>query len=1031
MSKSVFTKNKLKIFFIFLLSAVLLAIGAAVGLYYHFGHALADSEPSEEMRGKMLYGNSFTVQELVDDTQYPYAWLSAKTTQVEVYANNEQGESVLTTDVLSFDAATRSFCVIGVGEGKIRFVDGFDKTVTHSVPFKTAFRSVDTLTLLGENYPQFFDDGIIDASELASMQFLTVRDMQSIDLADVAFWTGLEKLTIKNAVGAGLLEIENFLLPEKTNIYVAESDYLAYVNRTDGVWQDYAERIFPAPLSLEKNSIVFYKNGGTFAQDNGSLIATAQVADGETLSISTDFAIEREGYQFVGWFFAPDGVTAVGSALTDDYRFDADAKVCAQWQANRYTVRAHHNNGTDDSTEKAFVYDAQDGICDTPIEYNGYVQIGWAYTADATTPVFENAQTVKNLTSVYDGVVDLYAVWVYQTFSIQFYTWNDNKEYKTYGSAKSASFGDTISLSLTAGTPSSVYGSFVGWAFTENASKATYEYNESVDSTALAAYLTSNTDGILRVYSVIQLEAYDLLYDANGGSVTPEAEKARARGVSVNLHKQIEREGYKFKGWLDNAGWLWTSETLYANDEAYYNEKYPNREVLLENEYGYVAPRGMEHVQGAQVVLTAVWEVNTFSVVFTGNHSSAGYQKKTPAKYGRAFEFGYPVNVGHRITSFTSDYGNLTLSNSATELTGEQVNTVYRAIKAAQGVSDNDFDCNTATLTLSVTWTANTYTVKFDSNGGSACSAITVTFGKTYGSLPTPSRSNYNDGDYTHTYRFNYWTFGGSRVSSSTVVSRASDHQLVANWSVSSSKNPSCFMNGTMITLADGTKKPIEEVQRGDMLLAINHHTGELGAYPATVFIHYEDEWTYHRICELTFDDGTILKIVKDHALFNRTLNSYVNIGHSNAQEYLGHSFYSVQMEDGALVQKNVKLVSYKVYEEYCGSYTLLTAYAWNIFAEGVLSAPSGGDICNSTEEFEKGLLNLFHFNEDLSWDSEEMESDIALYGLYTYDEFAEYMSKPIFDMFNVKYFKIMEAKGLIDSEILIEKLKEYSSALQ
>lgn len=1000
MSKSVFTKNKLKIFFIFLLSALLLAIGAAVGLYYHFGHALADSEPSEEMRGKMLYGNSFTVQELVDDTQYPYAWLSANATQVEVYAKNEQGESVLTTEVLSFDIETRTFRVVGVGEGVIRFIDAFDKTVTHGIPFKTSFRSADSLALLSENYPQFLDDGIIGEQELAAMQYLTLRDMQSVDLADAALWTGLKKLTIKNAVGAGLLEIANFQLPENTNIYVSDNDYLAYVNRTEEEWQGYAERIFPAPISLDKNSVVFYKNGGTLSDDNGVSCAFAQVAAGETLSITTDFAIAREGYTFVGWFLTPDGVTATGAALTDEYRFDTDAKVCAQWEAISYTVRAHHNNGTDASTEKTFVYDRQGSICDTPIEYNGYVQVGWAYAADATTPVFEPLQEVKNLTAAYNGVVDLYAVWVYQTFSVQFYTWDDAKTYKPYGSAKSVPFGDAISMSLTMGPPTSIYGSFEGWALTENASKALYAYNDSVDSSTLASSLTSNMDGILRVYSVIQLEAYDLSYDANGGSLTPNGEKALARGVSVNLHKRIDREGYKFKGWLDNAGWLWTSETMYANDEAYYNEKYPNREVLLETEYGYVAPRGMEHVQGSQVVLTAVWEVNTFSVVFTGNHSSAGYQRKTSAKYGRAFEFSYPVNVGHRITSFTGDYGNLTLSNSATELTGEQVNTAYCAMKAAQGVSDNDFDSNIATLTLSVGWTANTYRVWFNYAGGNVASEyVEVQYGKNYHSLPSPSRNDSSgDGGY-YTYSFNGWYYYGTKITTSTRMEIAADHTLTADWSSDwiDTKND-CIADGTLVKMADGTSKKVEDLTVGESVLAWDFKTQQYVATPISLIVYHGDELA--DVLTFRFENGNSVRILGNHVFFDATLKKYVTVNADNYTEFVGHEFLAYD-ESGSYAR--TKLVSLDITQEYVGAYAIVTAYYYNAITD---------DMITCTPTISVYELISSYILDDLTFDTEQFEKDVAEYGLYEYALFDEYLSEEQFEQLCAAYFKISEGKG-------------------
>lgn len=46
--------------------------------------------------------------------------------------------------------------------------------------------------------------------------------------------------------------------------------------------------------------------------------------------------------------------------------------------------------------------------------------------------------------------------------------------------------------------------------------------------------------------------------------------------------------------------------------------------------------------------------------------------------------------------------------------------------------------------TLYAKWTPKTYTMSFDSNGGSACSAKTVTYDAAIGTLPTPTRSGYH-----------------------------------------------------------------------------------------------------------------------------------------------------------------------------------------------------------------------------------------------------------------------------------------------
>jgi uncharacterized repeat protein (TIGR02543 family) len=74
------------------------------------------------------------------------------------------------------------------------------------------------------------------------------------------------------------------------------------------------------------------------------------------------------------------------------------------------------------------------------------------------------------------------------------------------------------------------------------------------------------------------------------------------------------------------------------------------------------------------------------------------------------------------------------------------------------------------------TYTANQYTVYFNENGGGAVLDKTVTYGSTYGTLPTPTQSG--------------WTFLGwftstaytTQVTSGTVVTTANNHTLYAHW---------------------------------------------------------------------------------------------------------------------------------------------------------------------------------------------------------------------------------------------------------
>ena len=72
---------------------------------------------------------------------------------------------------------------------------------------------------------------------------------------------------------------------------------------------------------------------------------------------------------------------------------------------------------------------------------------------------------------------------------------------------------------------------------------------------------------------------------------------------------------------------------------------------------------------------------------------------------------------------------------------------------------------------------ANTYTVTFDANGGSVSPATTnVTYGSTYGDLPTPTREHYFFGGWFTE------SAGGSEVTSSTTVTITNDQTLHARW---------------------------------------------------------------------------------------------------------------------------------------------------------------------------------------------------------------------------------------------------------
>ncbi len=86
----------------------------------------------------------------------------------------------------------------------------------------------------------------------------------------------------------------------------------------------------------------------------------------------------------------------------------------------------------------------------------------------------------------------------------------------------------------------------------------------------------------------------------------------------------------------------------------------------------------------------------------------------------------------------------------------------------------------TATMTLYAQWTAMQSTLTFNTNGGDIVSpgAKLVTYGKTYGKMPTPTRTGYT---------FNGWytqATGGDKVKSTDTVAIVDETTLYAQWTV-------------------------------------------------------------------------------------------------------------------------------------------------------------------------------------------------------------------------------------------------------
>ena len=221
----------------------------------------------------------------------------------------------------------------------------------------------------------------------------------------------------------------------------------------------------------------------------------------------------------------------------------------------------------------------------------------------------------------------------------------------------------------------------------------------------------------------------------------------------------------------------------------------------------------------------------------------------------------------------------------------------------------------------------------------------------------------------------------------------------------------SCLAAGTLVTLADGTVKKIEDVLLTDKVLAFDHETGQFVAADI-MLIETHNGWGYYDIINAQFSNGTTVRIINEHGFFDLTLNKYVYITEDNYSEFIGHEFAFVNGTD----IETVTLEKVFITNEYTGIYNIVTKYHLNCLSDGLLS------MSGSME----GTFNIFEYGDGLKYDEEKMQADIEKYGLFTYEDFAAHVPKEVFDMFPAQYFKVSIGKGYTTYEDLLALADEY-----
>jgi len=136
-----------------------------------------------------------------------------------------------------------------------------------------------------------------------------------------------------------------------------------------------------------------------------------------------------------------------------------------------------------------------------------------------------------------------------------------------------------------------------------------------------------------------------------------------------------------------------------------------------------------------------------------------------------------------------------------------------------------------------------------------------------------------------------------------------------------------CLLKGTMISLADGTYKLIEDINNDDLLLTWDF---DLGRYAQARPLWIKRVETGTRYNQLTFSDGTVLRTFDQHRIFNKQAGAFTYpmsddtpIGTVTVNEH----------------GQEITLVKREIVWDTIEHYNIITDHHINLFADSILTS--------------------------------------------------------------------------------------------
>lgn len=216
-----------------------------------------------------------------------------------------------------------------------------------------------------------------------------------------------------------------------------------------------------------------------------------------------------------------------------------------------------------------------------------------------------------------------------------------------------------------------------------------------------------------------------------------------------------------------------------------------------------------------------------------------------------------------------------------------------------------------------------------------------------------------------------------------------------------------CLIEGTKVRLANGLVKNVEDITYSDLLAVWNYETGSI-TYEYPIWIEKEQTTNHYQLTKFT--DGTVLKTIGYHGIFNMDMNMFVSVDDMDNFK-VGTRVAKID-EFGNIYTTMVE--SIELVNDVVNYYHVVSTRYYNIIANDFLT--TDGTVI---------LSNLFGFDKNITWGSIRDMVISDKNNLYTYQEL------DILPYYMFKGLRAEEGKHLINYGISRELFRFYLSANQ